>query len=401
MHHWTRLIGWLSLGLLIIASFILVLRYVEKAPFFYLGLETFFVLLFLSYKLKKHNFLKAFSFNLAIVILLLGLAEAYFAWFSAPPAKQEKVATIDDYGNAPSHYYVYDEIRGYAATGNVKKRSKKMLGNKVLYDVTYTTNQHGLRVSPHDLASSKNYSNKDVKNVVFFGDSFTYGEGVNDNETFPFLFEKLSEGKYKTYNFAFHGYGPHQMLRILETGLLDEVMSGNKPSIAIYLALIEHIDRASGKILWDYNVPKYKLSPSGTPEFVGSFKSNLISEDNQVKNLKNPRSQLFSRIGLTRLFDSKRSAEDIELFIKMVVQAKNILENKYNAKFYVMVWPLGDPDTNSIIVKLKENHIEVINVNQIFGKYKDPPEKYRIEIDNHPTKLAHERIAKYLLEYLN
>ena len=81
MYLWTRLIGWLSFGLLIIASFPLVLRYAEKAPGFYLGLETFFVLLFLSYKLKKHNFLKAFSFNLAIVALLLGLAEAYFTWF--------------------------------------------------------------------------------------------------------------------------------------------------------------------------------------------------------------------------------------------------------------------------------------------------------------------------------
>jgi hypothetical protein len=91
MNHWTRLIGWLSLGLLIIASFILVLRYVEIAPFFYLGLETFFVLLFISYKLKRHNFLKAFFFNLAIVVLLLGLAEAYFTWLRAPIIKGEQI----------------------------------------------------------------------------------------------------------------------------------------------------------------------------------------------------------------------------------------------------------------------------------------------------------------------
>jgi hypothetical protein len=97
MNPWTRLSGWLSFGLLIIASFILVLRYVEKAPFFYLGLETFFVLLFLSYKLKRHNFLKALFFNLAIVVLLLGLAEAYFTWLRAPIIQEGQIKIKEEY----------------------------------------------------------------------------------------------------------------------------------------------------------------------------------------------------------------------------------------------------------------------------------------------------------------
>lgn len=221
----------------------MILKYVEKAPFFYVALQAAIVFLLLSYKLKKSDYLKAFFFNLAIVVLFFGLVEAYFAWFPAPITKKERVESNNSSFQGPGPYYIHDEIRGYAAASNAKKISKKMVGDKVLYDVVYTTNQYGLRVEPHDLAPSKNSLSNDYKNVVFFGGSFTFGEGVNDNEALPYLLEELSAGKYRAYNFGFHGYGPQQMLRIIETGLLDKVISENKPMIAIYEALIEHIER--------------------------------------------------------------------------------------------------------------------------------------------------------------
>ena len=84
--------------------------------------------------------------------------------------------------------------------------------------------------------------------AFFFGDSFTYGEGVNDDETLPYLFEKLSGGRYRAYNLAFHGYGPQQMLRVIETGLLEKMVSDQRPLIVVYEALVQHIERAAGKL---------------------------------------------------------------------------------------------------------------------------------------------------------
>jgi hypothetical protein len=396
MHPWTRLIGGLSCGLLIIASVISVLRYVEKAPFFYLGLETFFILLFLSYKLKKHNYLKALFFNLAIVVLLLGLAEAYFTWFKAPIIQGGQIKIKEEYLQG-GDYYVSDVVRGYAAGANVKKRVRKSLGERVLYDVIYTTNRNGLRVAPHDLAERAGEEGKNYENAIFFGDSFTYGEGLNDHETLPYLFEELSRGRYKVYNFGFHGYGPHQMLRIIETGLLEKIVVDQQPMVVIYEALIEHIERVSGKMIWDAKVPRYKLSPAGMAEYAGTFTDDPSLEENlkHIKALSNPKSQL-----LAKLTGTNRSQEDIKLFVQIVLQAKNLLEKRHKARFYVVVWPFGDKDDGKVIDDLKKGGIDVITVDQIFKEYKDPMEKYLIEVDNHPTKLANERLARYLLDYI-
>ena len=396
MHRWTRLIGWLSFGLIITASFILVLRYVEKAPFFYLGLETFFVLLFLSYKLTKHNFLKAFFFNLAIAVLFLGLAEAYFTWFRAPIIRGGQIKIAEEYLQG-GDYYVSDAVRGYAAGANVKKRIRKSRKERVLYEVVYTTNGNGLRVAPHDLAEKGEEQRKNSENAIFFGDSFTYGEGLNDHETLPYLFEALSGGRYRVYNFGFHGYGPHQMLRIIETGWLEKIVSGPQPMVVVYEALIEHIERVSGKMIWDARVPRYKLAPSGLAVYAGTFADDPSLQENlkRTKNLSNPKSQL-----LAKLTGSKRTREDITLFVQIVLQAKNLLETRHKARFYVVVWPFGDKDDGKVIDDLKESGIEVISVDQVFKEYQDPKENYLIEADNHPTKLANERLAQYLLNYL-
>src|SRR5262249_12426766 len=49
--------------------------------------------------------------------------------------------------------------------------------------------------------------------AVFFGDSFTFGWGLSDDQTMPSHFVEASERRYRAYNLSTSGYGPHQMLR--------------------------------------------------------------------------------------------------------------------------------------------------------------------------------------------
>ena len=82
---------------------------------------------------------------------------------------------------------------------------------------------HGYTIGPNGLRVSPPYEEvADVPCALFFGGSFTFGTGVEDDEALPYVAGILSEGKYRVYNFGYRGYGPHQMLAALESGLRSE-----------------------------------------------------------------------------------------------------------------------------------------------------------------------------------
>jgi len=140
----------------------------------------------------------------AVVAVTLGAAEAYF-WHA------------DSFRLTPSYsakYIVRDDVLGAAPTIGVTGRSRLLNGNEVIYDVAYTIGSDRLRVSPpvHEPV---------VGSVVFFGCSYTFGEGLPDDATMPYRVGVISGGKYQIRNFGFHGYGAHQMLSALEAGVVE------------------------------------------------------------------------------------------------------------------------------------------------------------------------------------
>ena len=76
-------------------------------------------------------------------------------------------------------FFQPDELRGYIAEPGQQARSRVMtLNHDVIYDVVYSTDQHGLRVTPPN-------DNPAAKPILFFGCSYAFGEGVNDDESSP------------------------------------------------------------------------------------------------------------------------------------------------------------------------------------------------------------------------
>ena len=391
--------------LLVILSFGCILKFVKNVPYFYIFIELFLILMVIAIISKKSSNQKALLINFAAIVLALGLGEAYFAGWQEFGLFQNDRKIVQEGTYTLGTFFKNDQVRGYAIAENAKTSSKLIIGNKVVYDVIYTTNQDGLRISPHDTNLYIRNQKKDFKNVFFFGCSFTLGEGVNDDETLPYLFEEKSAGEYRSYNFGSPGYGPHQMLRILETGLLDSIITDRKPSIAIYQALMEHIPRASGKypyFLWDVNGPHYELTSSGQVEYAGKFNDSFISKIKYKLYRQLAKSYLLSRNAwMKRLIGWDINKSDIDLFVKIIIKSKQIFTTKYGGDFYVLIWSDDSENYKYVTSKLAENNIPFITTDMIFNKYDDPKEKYRLKLDNHPTELAYERIAQYLLSYLN
>jgi hypothetical protein len=340
---------------------------------------------------------RALLFNAAFLFLAVAAAEAYSAGWFSPKGREAEQKYEGEFFNGPDYFFP-DEIRGYAGKKNGKGRAKIVAGDEIIYDVVYTTDRHGHRVCPHDVAEEPPPAGNRAEDVLFFGCSVTVGEGVADRETMPWIFEELSGGKYRAHNLGFHGYGPHQMLRILETGLADNVLDGTPPSKAVYQGLMAHIERSAGNypaISWGPATPKYLLDDRGVPRYAGPFLSP--GEAKALRHLQ--QSRIFRKVA-PKLLGRERTQADIDLFVAIVLRSKEIFERRYKGDFYVIFWGEENKDYLQVVDRLEKAGIKVFEVHRIFPDIRTAEGKYKIRGDEHPNGMTHAMIARYLFESL-
>jgi len=91
-----------------------------------------------------------------------------------------------------------------ATINRTKSNNSLTYPGALVYEATYNFDENGLRYTPGNTTPNKKYS-------LFFGDSQTFGEGLNDDQTLPFLFQKYSSD-FNSFNFGFPGACPSNML---------------------------------------------------------------------------------------------------------------------------------------------------------------------------------------------
>jgi len=123
------------------------------------------------------------------ILLCLILAETYELLQTGGSLKQqEKIAFAPDqvFGWTPRAPGVF----------HVKKVDQKT--GSVIFDVINTIDEHLQR---------KTISAINGPTVAFFGDSFTFGQGLQDSETLPQIFSDLENRRLRVLNFGITGYG--------------------------------------------------------------------------------------------------------------------------------------------------------------------------------------------------
>jgi hypothetical protein len=410
---WARRLAFL---LLILFMTVCILDGIEHVPYFYLSLAFFLILIFIAIRSRSSPIWKVTLVNLAAIVLAIGLAETYVAgWqgFGFSPKMEVNNILLGSGGSStklPYYPFPCDDIRGYAMPKGTRIESIATFGHEKVYDVNYTSNRYGLRISPHDVNKFADLP-KDYQNIVIFGCSCTFGVGVNDNEAWPYLIEEQSRGKYRTYDFALGGYGPQQMLRMLQTGFIDTVNMKKKPVAAIYLAITDHIARSACKynyFIWDINGPRYELNSPNKLEYAGKFNDSLTSKIKFWFFRKLAKSYLISNSNwIKNLLGWNINRGDEERYIQIVLQSKEIFTKRYGGKFYVILWGSYIWHENTgmykyILSTLKKDGINVIESKDIFANdnLKDK-DIYLVKHDWHPNKLATEKIAKYMIDYMD
>lgn len=317
-------------------------------------------------------------FNVAAVGAILYAATAWVV--EAPPDNGRR----QEWDGAK--LFVADPAMGHRPETSFQTPARLWIDDRLIYDVTYTIGADGLRIAPPDNGGD------DIPCVLFFGCSYTFGEGVDDADALPFQVGVKAQGQYRVHNFGFSGYGPHHMLAAIETGLVDRVVHC-QPKYAVYQAMPHHILRAAGKWSWDWRGPRYVLDERGEAVRSGNFSDQ--------------RSPALEKSALVRRFRPEHeptigevTPEDIRLLYAIVAKSRRLLLERYpGIEFHVIEWDTDEAGpTVGLFTGEHQDSYHVHMISKILPARDDAEKAYHLSPDIHPSPLTYRLIADYVVE---
>lgn len=232
--------------------------------------------------------------------------------------------------------------------------------------------------------------------IVFFGDSFTFGIGVNDADTLPQIFADLLGRKQRVLNLGVGGFGPQQFFAQLQTGRFDSVI-GAQPQLFIFTTFAGHAERTACKPFWARYWPRFVLE-NGRVALKGEcYQGSRLRVREWLEDMASYR--LFIEPYL-----QKATQQDLELYIGMVLAAVNLAKEKYGVATLIpyirdnlYLEGKGYSD-DEIIQRFRDGGAVVVDVT--LAKEAAAGAKLRIEGDGHPTPLANRLRALIIKDYI-
>lgn len=253
---------------------------------------------------------------------------------------------------------------------------KKIDGDtgKVIYEVDYTVDE---------------YLNRQVisattgPTIAFFGDSMTFGTGLNDADTLPQAFADATGRRYRVFNFAIPGYGPQQFLRAVETDMYRDLLTGTR--LFVMLTAAWHAERSNCSEGYMYHAPRYVLV-DGVPTYAG------WCADDQFQQLR----QLWVHTAIYNTFikpvSSPARAADMNLYTDILIRAGQLVREKYGVPTLILYLPLdayvrraGTTD-EQLMQRLRDSGLIVVNADLKAEDF--PGQLISIPGDGHPTGVA-------------
>ncbi len=372
----------LFVGLLSLAAAYVTLKYLP-APFAWLSSFAVVGCVALIIIVASSTW-KAMWLNTAVVFLLLGAFETYF-YFDQTPSRRDSFQAP---GGEPLVMSQPHDILGYAPAAGIRGTWSRSIGNDPVFKIDISIDENGFRAMPGADSES-------LPCVFFMGGSYTFGSGVNDNETAASVVAEAAAGEFRVFNLAYRGYGPHQMLAALEEDTYSEVL-GCHPRFVVYQLIANHIDRAAGFASWDESGPRYELNEAGIAVRQGRFERPSQESPGLLAKVVD-KSQVYNRLRL--LLQDRPDLESAELTRGILRRAREIVETRdFNGQFHVVYWPSSSPLVVAVIDGLADDGFALHPIAEIIPDIIEDRSRYRLhEFDGHPTVLAHRLIGEYVV----
>ena len=349
-------------------------------PYFWIGCGYLILVLVLTFYVTRTRSKVVLVNLVAIIVTMTG-----FEWYLYS-SRYYKAGRIENvyYGK----YIIDHPDLGYTLGANLSRpNATKYLDGELIYRVSYTTNEHGLRRSMGGDRAVDYFGC-----ILVYGGSYTYGEGLNDDEALPWQIDVQTGRKHRVYNFGLHGYGPHHMLASLESSHTTSIVDcENETVVVIYQAIPEHVRRAMGLTSWDEHGPRYLVDNQGVAVHAGYF-DEMVSRGHFFHLLDE--SYIFRAVlGSNR----PRREEDFDLFLAIVEKARARSSELFDLQdFVVLYWDrvLQDPLTE----RLSDQGFRIFRVNDILPGSRSNESEYRLAKDRHPSSLANEEMAGFIVD---
>lgn len=317
-----------------------------------------------------------FIFRTLILVFLV--FEIIFGYLNS------KVIISNTYGDGrfifQENYIYVDSVIGVRVNPNISSvRSTEILYGDTLYDVYYSTDKYGRRISEDTMIIDTTFNKIRTKHAIFLGCSFTFGMGLKYTSTFPYIFEK-NHTAYKSYNYSYVGYAPHQNCLLFDNGIntLNNTSVPEDSGFCIYSYFDPHLERV-------YAGSKYLSWGSDSPD--------IYIENGQVvrhkrSKIKQYLAWILNNSETCKYFNIEFTYPKNEEFYRRFADIVNYTANKYydmkpHGKFYVGLYPMSENIKDTTWIKYLNRNITILNV--------APPNDYETNLsykilkDGHPS----------------
>ncbi|MFQ5576976.1 MAG: hypothetical protein ACE5G8_08315 [Anaerolineae bacterium] len=328
--------------------------------------------------------------GLAITALLILAAERLFYRLNHPPPSGavSPPAPVVQEGSYTQNFFQDDDLLGYIPRPNAQVTSIKKSGDAVIYDVVYSIDEYSRRITPVDAAGPRS------KFILFFGGSFVFGEGLNDDATLPFYTARLAP-RYRVYNYGLSGYGPQQMLAKLQRGDLPREVP-EPDGIAVYVFIDGHVERALGSMFvynaWGSRMPYYTLDRRGNLIRRGNFQTGRPLTSALYELLGKSEIATYYHLNIPPRLTDRHYA----FAARIIAEARDAFVAQYHSDaFYVLIYPDEGDYFEDMLPHFEAADLKILNYDELITL--NPDEGLAIAGDGHPTGNAHEIVARRMV----
>lgn len=338
---------------------------------------------------------KIFGLLISLIIFLVSLLFFFKLFDDSKQTPQELLR------NHEKSQVINEGLRGsemdesLGAIPHLKVRTTKYQNDKVLYDVIYEHDDHGLRKTEANL--SKSYD----EHLIIAGCSFTYGDGLNVEESLPFLMERELL-RINSYNLGVRGGGLSTILFYMERGSIKKIIKEKRGKF-IYLFMSNHPSRWLARpdfLSWAWESYPYYENKNGKIYYKGPLKDQTF-----YKLFKKAQELGFKKTPQLLALKNKNDFSEDEL--KNFVEGIDLLRDSYlkafpEGEFYLLInFSEKNQITNRVTQLAKRLGISTLDASEPFFEMMSQQNVSNAEFvlpDGHPGRKGNELMRDFILD---